>query len=119
MYLSNLLERFESNDRLSQVVKLNQFVEMSGMVAECESIDIIDQTESVLDQLDARLKSLGLNRNHLIRIQIWLADMQDFAGMNQVYDAWFKDYEKPARACVGAQLAEPQYRIEIQASAAL
>ncbi|MNG33341.1 putative aminoacrylate peracid reductase RutC [compost metagenome] len=50
-----------------------------------------------------------------MRVQIWLADMRDFAAMNEVYDAWVGGELQPARACVGSQLASPDYLIEIQA----
>jgi len=40
--------------------------------------------------------------------------MGEFSAMNEVYDAWVGD-QPPVRACVGAALAAPEYRIEIQA----
>lgn len=117
--MSNELERFNSDNRMSQVIKFNHYIETAGIVAQCKEIDILNQTQSVLDQLEQRLQMAGANKNNLIYIQIWLADMEDFDGMNQIYEQWFDGFNKPTRACVGAQLAVPQYRIEIQARAAL
>lgn len=113
------LQYFESNGRMSQVVKLNQYVETSGIVASADAIGIVAQTQSVLDQLEQRLKLAGADRNQLIKMQIWIANMVDFEEMNRIYDQWFEGYNKPARACVGAQLADPHYLIEIQASAVI
>lgn len=57
---------------------------------------------------------IGASKGDLIQIQIWLANMQDFDAMNEIYDAWIKNYPKPVRACVGSALAEG-YLVEIQA----
>jgi len=51
-------------------------------------------------------------------VTIFLADMADFAAMNEVWDAWVPQGDLPARATVQAKLAKPEYRIEIQAIAA-
>ena len=45
--------------------------------------------------------------------------MSDFAAMNAVWEAWVPSGQTPARATVEAKLANPDYRIEIQAIAAL
>ncbi|MDM1341493.1 RidA family protein [Acinetobacter pseudolwoffii] len=117
--MTSQLQYFETNHRMSQVVKLNQYVETSGIVASEDAIGIAAQTQSVLDQLEQRLRLAGADRNQLVKMQIWITDMADFAEMNRVYEQWFEGYNKPARACVGAQLADPHYLIEIQASAVL
>ncbi|WP_411686627.1 RidA family protein [Acinetobacter pseudolwoffii] len=117
--MSNNIKRYVSNNRLSQIVKLDNYIETSGIVAECKQKDIIHQTQSVLDQLEQRLKMVGADKNSILKIQIWLADMNDFDDMNLIYEQWFDGFYKPARACVGANLADLHYRIEIQASAAL
>jgi len=44
--------------------------------------------------------------------------MADYAAMNEVWDAWVPHGETPARATVQARLANPAYRVEIQAVAA-
>ncbi len=52
---------------------------------------------------------IGASKGDLIQIQIWLANMQDFDAMNEIYDAWIKNYPM-----VGSALAEG-YLVEIQA----
>lgn len=76
--------------------------------------DIKKQTKEALAELDALFEKIGANKGDLIQIQIWLANMQDFDAMNEIYDAWIKNYPKPVRACVGSALAEG-YLVEIQA----
>ncbi|HKS15564.1 MAG TPA: RidA family protein [Pseudomonas sp.] len=108
-----MIERINPGPRASQLVLVQGRIETSGIVALAPG-DIAAQTRCVLAQLEQWLAQVGAGKAHLTRIQIWLADMGDFAAMNEVYDAWVGD-QPPARACVGAALATPDYRIEIQA----
>src|SRR5690606_41968896 len=117
--MTSPLQYDETNNRMSQVVKLNQYVATAGIVASEDATGIVAQTQSVLDQLEQRLSLAGADRNQLVKMQIWISNMADFEAMNRIYDHWFAGYNKPARACVGAQLADPHYLIEIQASAVL
>ena len=49
---------------------------------------------------------------------IWLADIGTFDEMNGVWDAWVTPGSPPARACVEARLAAPQFTVEIGVIAA-
>lgn len=109
-----MIKRINPSLRASSMVVVDKRLETSGIVAEILEGDIIAQTHCVLHQLEECLALVGANKSNLTRIQIWLADMNDFAQMNTVYDAWVGD-EPPVRACVGAALAVPEYKIEIQA----
>lgn len=112
------IQRKGRNARYSQCVRFNDCIETSGIVARDTSLDIAGQTRDVLEQLEAVLALAGVDRSRLIRVQIWLADMAEFDAMNRIYDAWVDPQHPPARACVGASLADSRYRLEIQASAA-
>ncbi|WP_349974997.1 RidA family protein [Pseudomonas sp. WHRI 8519] len=108
-----MIERINPGRRASQMVVVDGRIETSGIVA-LQSGDIAAQTRCVLAQLEQWLTQIGAGKGNLTRMQIWLADMNEFAAMNDVYDAWVGD-QPPVRACVGAALATPDYRIEIQA----
>ncbi|RRW40654.1 RidA family protein [Pseudomonas luteola] len=109
-----MIERINSSPRASQIVLVGGRIETSGIVALPPYGDISDQTRCVLRQLEEWLAQIGASKANLTRMQIWLADMGEFAAMNAVYDGWVGE-APPARACVGAALAAPEYRIEIQA----
>lgn len=109
-----MIERINVGPRASQLVLVDGRIETSGIVALTPLHDIGEQTRCVLAQLEQWLAQIGASKDNLTRMQIWLADMSEFAAMNEVYDAWVGD-RPPVRACVGAALATPQYRIEIQA----
>ena len=110
------IQRLHSGARASQVVISSDHIETAGLVAKCTDQGITEQTRCVLQQLEQLMLDAGADKNRITRIQIWLANMADFEAMNQVYDAWVSEIDKPARACVGSQLASPEYLIEIQAT---
>ncbi|MFK0033668.1 RidA family protein [Pseudomonas monteilii] len=109
-----MIERINPGKRASQLVIIGGRIETSGIVAENLDGDIAEQTRCVLRQLETWLAQVGAGKANVSRVQIWLADMAEFDRMNEVYDAWVGD-QPPVRACVGAPLAAPGYRIEIQA----
>ena len=55
----------------------------------------------------------------MLRVTIWLADMKDFAGLNEVWNAWVPTGHAPARACVQAHMARAALLVEISVVAAV
>ena len=104
--------------RYSEAAIFNGVVYLAGMVPECAETDIASQTADVLRQIDQRLKEAGSDKTRLLRVQIYLADIQDIAAMNAVWDAWVAPGHAPPRATVQAALGDPRWRIEIVATAA-
>jgi len=78
-----------------------------------------DQAREVLAQLEATLQRAGSNKERLVMCTIYLADMADREAFNEVWDAWLVPGTAPVRACVGVVLADPDYRVEIHAVAAI
>ncbi|MDH5452795.1 MAG: RidA family protein, partial [Paracoccaceae bacterium] len=76
------------------------------------------QTRDCLAEVDRLLALAGSDKNHMLRAQIWLADMKDFAEMNAVWDAWVPAGATPARATGEAKLATPDYLVEVIVTAA-
>lgn len=109
-----MIERINPGPRASQMVVVKGRIETSGIVADLSKRGISEQTQCVLGQLEQWLSQIGASKENITRIQIWLSDMSHFEAMNTVYDAWVGE-NPPVRACVGAQLAAPEYLIEIQA----
>jgi 2-iminobutanoate/2-iminopropanoate deaminase len=79
--------------------------------------DIGAQTRRVLDNIGALLEAGGLTFGHVVRTTVFLADMQDFAAMNEVYRTYFSE-PYPARSTVQAARLPRDARIEIDAIAA-
>ena len=78
--------------------------------------NVAEQTRLVLSNIKAVLASKGLSLANVVKTGVFLADMNDFAKMNEVYAEEFGDH-KPARACVQAARLPKDVRVEIEAIA--
>ena len=112
------IQRFDVGPRLSEMAIHANTVYLAGQVPEDASQDIRGQTAQVLGAIDALLARAGSDKTRLLMVQIFLADLADFDGMNAVWDAWMPAGHAPPRATVQARLAKPEWRIEIVATAA-
>jgi 2-iminobutanoate/2-iminopropanoate deaminase len=79
--------------------------------------DVVAQARRVLDNLGAVLKAGGLSFADVVRTTVFLADLDDFVAMNQVYASYFTE-PYPARATVQVTRLPRDVRIEIDAIAA-
>ena len=111
--------RHNVGKRLSEAVVHNNTVYLAGEVPDDTSRDITAQTEEVLGKIDRLLKQVGTDKSRLISAQIFLRDMGDFAGMNAAWEKWVVPSQTPVRATIEAKLANPEYKVEIMAIAAL
>ena len=106
----------------SQAVKTDGLVFASGQIpidpatGQFVAGGIKEQTEQVLKNLAAVLEAAGSGLNRVVKTTVFLADMQEFAAMNEVYGTFFKD-EPPARATVEASRLPRDARVEIEAIA--
>jgi len=111
-----MIERIEVGTRLSQIVKHNGVVYLAGQVGEGETV--AEQTRDCIAEVEALLERAGSSPEKMLQAIIWLADMNDFAEMNAVWDAWVPAGCAPVRACGEAKLATPEYKVEIIVTAA-
>lgn len=103
----------------SQAIKTGGFVFCSGQIpidpatGEFVSNDVAEQTEQVLKNLTAVLEAAGAGLGSVVKTTVFLADMNDFVAMNEVYARFF-DENKPARATVQAARLPRDARVEIE-----
>jgi len=76
------------------------------------------ETERVITNLEAVLAAAGATLAHVVKTTVFLADMSDFAAMNDVYAGRFPD-PKPARTTIAARELPKSCRVEIEAWAFL
>ena len=106
--------RKQSTDRMSKIVIYNDNnIYLSGQVADDVTVGIQEQTSNCLSKIEALLAEAGSDKNHILSTTIYIKDMKDFAAMNEIWDAWVAEGEKPARACVQALMAREAILIEI------
>jgi 2-iminobutanoate/2-iminopropanoate deaminase len=102
----------------SPAVRAGQMVFISGQVPIDPATgnlidgDIAAQTRRVFDNLGALLKAAGLTYANVVRTTVFLADMNDFAAMNQTYATFFSE-PYPARSTVQVSRLPKDARIEI------
>jgi len=103
----------------SQAIKAGGMVYCSGQIpidpqtGEFVSDVVAEQTEQVLKNLSEVLKAAGTSLDNVVKTTVFLADMNDFAEMNEVYGRFFTD-NKPARATVQAARLPRDARVEIE-----
>ena len=103
----------------SQAVKAGNIVFLSGQIpidpqtGEFVSGGVAEQTEQVLKNLSAVLEAAGTSLNNVVKTTVFLADMNDFTAMNEVYARYFSE-NKPARATVQAARLPRDARVEIE-----
>jgi enamine deaminase RidA (YjgF/YER057c/UK114 family) len=111
-----MIERIETGTRSSRIVKHNGVAYLTGQVAEGDTLQ--EQVKACLDNVDALLIKAGSSRENMLRVTIWLADMNDFDGLNEIWNAWVPTGHAPARACGEAKLARPELKVEFIIDAA-
>jgi enamine deaminase RidA (YjgF/YER057c/UK114 family) len=117
--MSQGLRRFHVGDRMSEMTIYNGTVYLAGQVAADPTQDIRGQTAQVLAAIDKLLLEAGTDNAHILMAQIVLADLGDFAAMNEIWEDWVAPGDAPCRATIGAQLAKPEWKIEIIVTAAI
>ncbi len=106
----------------SQAIKASGLVFASGQIpidpltGEFVEGGVSEQTEQVLKNLSAVLEAAGSALSRVIKTTVFLADMNDFVSMNEVYGRFFSE-EPPARATVAAARLPRDARVEIEAIA--
>lgn len=106
----------------SQAVRAGDLVFASGQIpidpatGEFVAGGIAEQTEQILRNLTAVFEAAGVGLNQVVKTTVFLADMDDFTAMNEVYGRFFGE-EPPARATVQAARLPRDARVEIEAIA--
>ena len=106
----------------SQAIKANGFVFVSGQLSlrpgdkELTAGEIGPQTEQVFANLRAILEAAGTSLDNLVKTTVFLQDLDDFAGMNEVYSKHVGEHP-PARSTVEVAKLPSGALVEIEAIA--
>ena len=107
----------------SQAVQAGSFLFISGQIpidpksGKVMASTIEEQTNQVLDNIEAILKSANLNFQHIVKTEVYLKNMDDFAAMNAIYAARFSHPIKPARQAMQVGKFPMDVLVEISAIA--
>jgi len=103
----------------NQAVLVNGTLFTSGQIAfnpttgDLVLDDIKTETNQVMENLKAVLAEAGMNFENVIKSSIFIADMNDFSSINEVYGAYFDDATAPARETVQVACLPKNVNVEI------
>ncbi len=107
----------------SQATVVNGMVYTSGQIAllpngsdELLSADVVTQTRQVLNNLREVLEAADSSLGNVIKTTIFIADMDDFTAINEIYESFFEDH-KPSRSTVAVKTLPKNALVEIDAVA--
>ena len=105
----------------SQAIAVGNMVFTSGQIAlkpSGEMLDgtVVEQAHQVLTNLSAVLEEAGSSLQKVVKTTIYLADMDDFVQVNEVYASYFKEH-KPARSTVAVKTLPKNALVEVDAVA--
>ncbi|WP_424101960.1 RidA family protein [Moorena producens] len=81
--------------------------------------DVAKQTEQVMANVEAILVAAGAKIPDIVKTTVFLADMNDFATVNQIYAKYFNEEDAPARACVEVSRLPKDVLVEIECIAVI
>jgi len=102
----------------SQAIKMGNVLYCSGQIGlnpatgELVTGDIQEETRQVLKNLGAVLRAGGMDYNDVTSATVYLANMDDYKSVNEIYAEFFKE-NKPARAAVQVARLPRNVRVEI------
>lgn len=103
----------------SQAILTGNTLYTSGQIAldaasmELVSGSISEETEKVMQNLEAVLAAAGMTFEHVVKTTIFLMDMGDFAAVNSTYSSYFNEQTAPARETVQVAGLPKNVRVEI------
>jgi 2-iminobutanoate/2-iminopropanoate deaminase len=108
----------------SQAAATDEIVFTAGQIPLTPEGDLLDgadidvQTEQALENVEAVLEASGASMADVLKMTVYLAEIDDFEEMNNIYETFFDD-EPPARSAIGVDDLPKGVGVEIEAIAAL
>ena len=107
----------------SEAVRVGHMLYLSGQIGVDSSIKVVPggitaETRQAMENIKATLERYGSSLEHVVKVTVMLADMSEWAAMNQVYVTYFPEH-LPARSALGANGLALGARVEIECLAVL
>ncbi|EPR4993611.1 RidA family protein [Vibrio navarrensis] len=107
------IHRINPGNRWSDITVFNGIAHFVEVADSDTSVDMKGQVEQILSQAEVQLAKIGSDRSRVLSVTIYVTDFAHFDALNQVWDNWFPQGCAPSRACVKAELADPNYLVEM------
>lgn len=111
--------RYKQNERLSEVSQSGNLFIFSGQVSSGNTVS--EQVEAIFSQLNSLLTEVGLTKQNILYANIFFTDMDDYDVFNQLWENWVdqEHHQVPSRSAIQVvRLARPEWRVEVQITAA-
>lgn len=107
----------------NHIAKVGQFISIGGTAGvnpatgELAGSDVYSQTKQILESFKVMLESVGSDLSHVLHVNVFLKDMQDFENMNRAYVEQMGEH-RPARTVIGVnELPKPGVRLTMNLTA--
>ncbi len=107
----------------NHIAKVGQFISIGGTAGvnpatgKLAGPDAYSQTKQILESFKVMLESVGSDLNHIIHVNVFLKDMQDFESMNRAYIEKMGEH-RPARTVIGVnELPKPDVLLTMNLTA--
>ena len=107
----------------NHIAKVGQFISIGGTAGvdpatgELAGPDVYSQTKQILESFKVMLESVGSDLSHVLHVNVFLKDMQDFESMNRAYIEQLGEH-RPARTVIGVnELPKPGVRLTMNLTA--
>lgn len=114
-----MIKRVKPNGRFSQAVIKDGILFLAGQTGTDAGDDITAQTLRTFEKIDAALEEYGSDKNHMLRTDVYIRDMEDVPEFNRLWEGWIDPDEAPTRALMVSSLGRPSIKVEVVVIAAV
>lgn len=103
----------------SDVVRVGDTLYLSGQIGTDENFELVSggikaETKQIMDKIRRMVEANNSSMDHVVKCTVMLADMSEWATMNEIYVTYFKPERLPARSALGVNGLARNARVEIE-----
>ncbi|MEZ8626376.1 RidA family protein [Vibrio splendidus] len=107
------IHRINPTKRWSDVTVFNGIASFVEVPETDTTAGIKSQVQQIFDQAEDMMSLVDSDKSRVLSVTIYLTDFANFDALNEVWEAWFPEGCAPSRACVKAELANPELLVEM------
>nr|WP_017093716.1 RidA family protein [Vibrio splendidus] len=107
------IHRINPTKRWSDVTVFNGIASFVEVPETDTSAGIKSQVQQIFDQAEEMMSLVDSDKSRVLSVTIYLTDFANFDALNEVWESWFPEGCAPSRACVKAELANPELLVEM------
>ena len=112
------IHRINPNKRWSDITVFNGIATFTEVADTDTTADIKGQVEQIFEQAKESLEKVDSDNSRILAVTIYITDFSNLGALNELWDEWFPKNCAPSRALVKAELADPEYLVEMTFTAA-